>query len=184
MEAPLIDLNYGLGDRIQLKFEFPWVSSESESGAGKPLIGVKWRFVDETTSGLSVSVYPQVEVEGPKSSEDDGLVEPGTELLLPSQFERALGPCSLNLETGYVIREGREDRWITGLALGGHASDALEVIGEIHGESRPRFDGGEFVFNVGFRLDLGESSKLLFSIGRGISADPEFASYLGVQLSL
>jgi len=25
-EAPLMDLNYGLGERIQLKFEMPWVS--------------------------------------------------------------------------------------------------------------------------------------------------------------
>jgi hypothetical protein len=24
-EAPLVDLNYGVGDRVQLKFEMPWI---------------------------------------------------------------------------------------------------------------------------------------------------------------
>ena len=32
-EAPLLDINYGLGDRVQLTFEVPWIVIH-ESGAG------------------------------------------------------------------------------------------------------------------------------------------------------
>src|SRR5690349_11970222 len=51
-EAPNIDLNYGLGNNIQLKFEAPWILMKKngetlKSGIGNSLIGVKWRFIDE-----------------------------------------------------------------------------------------------------------------------------------------
>src|SRR5678815_4760694 len=47
LEAPLLDMNYGVGDRIQLKFEMPWVwlgNREDDtltSGAGNATAGVK-----------------------------------------------------------------------------------------------------------------------------------------------
>jgi hypothetical protein len=64
---PDVDLNYGLGDRIQLKFELPIVIHEIrqlpgeagqitpatqarlELGAGESLLGVKWRFYEHRT---------------------------------------------------------------------------------------------------------------------------------------
>jgi len=64
---PDVDLNYGLGDRIQLKFELPMViheirelpgnTGQGESatkarldlGAGESLLGVKWRFYEHRT---------------------------------------------------------------------------------------------------------------------------------------
>src|SRR5437773_4740578 len=51
-EAPLADINYGLGKRIQLKFEIPWLS-EHETGhpiqaqLGASNSGVKWRFLGQ-----------------------------------------------------------------------------------------------------------------------------------------
>ena len=72
---PDVDLNYGLGDRIQLKFELPIViheirqvpndtetiSSTTQArldlGAGESLLGVKWRFYEHrtTSSGRLIS---------------------------------------------------------------------------------------------------------------------------------
>src|SRR5690348_15576054 len=50
-EAPNLDLNYGLGDHIQLKFEVPFLvlkdyGEQAKSGLGDSLAGVKWRFMD------------------------------------------------------------------------------------------------------------------------------------------
>src|SRR5438067_1001366 len=47
--APLLDLNYGLGERIQLKWEVPWLMVQTpgagtRSGLGDSKLGVKWRF--------------------------------------------------------------------------------------------------------------------------------------------
>ena len=58
----LLDANYGIGDRLQLKYERPYVSegevgSPSQHGLGATEIGVKWRFVD--SNGLELAIYPQ-----------------------------------------------------------------------------------------------------------------------------
>jgi hypothetical protein len=51
--VPNIDINYGLGDRIQLKYELPLAvqevrggSSRTVSGIGNSLIGLKYRFYE------------------------------------------------------------------------------------------------------------------------------------------
>src|SRR5947207_10625548 len=50
LELPRVDLNYGAGERIQLKLEMPWVraapsAGPSEDGLGGIVIGTKWRFL-------------------------------------------------------------------------------------------------------------------------------------------
>src|SRR5712692_1107406 len=52
VEVPRVDLNYGVGRRIQVKFEMPWVvlqdeEQRTETGAGNATVGVKWRFVGQ-----------------------------------------------------------------------------------------------------------------------------------------
>src|SRR2546426_11687664 len=47
VEVPRVDLNYGVGRRIQLKFEMPWVVLQNEerrmeTGPGNATGGVKW----------------------------------------------------------------------------------------------------------------------------------------------
>src|SRR5690349_1121980 len=50
-ETPNIDINYGLGNRIQLKYEIPLTIQETRgdqshvlAGPGNSLLGVKYRF--------------------------------------------------------------------------------------------------------------------------------------------
>ena len=62
--VPHVDVNYGLGERIQLKYETGWVfadvaDSASRSGLDDSVIGLKWRFLDQSEAGLNMSVYPQ-----------------------------------------------------------------------------------------------------------------------------
>ena len=64
VEVPRLDLNYGVGRRLQLKFEVPWVmvdggQAETESGAGNATVGVKWRFIGQEGQTIAWSVYPQ-----------------------------------------------------------------------------------------------------------------------------
>lgn len=41
-EAPLLDVNYGVGDRIQLRYEIPWIvlheQAETRNGMGSSLL--------------------------------------------------------------------------------------------------------------------------------------------------
>lgn len=56
-ELPLLDLNYGIGDSLQLKYEVPYLrltedGAPSESGLGNSAFGVKWRFYDAGEKSL------------------------------------------------------------------------------------------------------------------------------------
>jgi hypothetical protein len=51
-DAPFPDINYGVGKRIQLKFEMPWVTlapheQPVRTGIGNSNSGVKWRFLGQ-----------------------------------------------------------------------------------------------------------------------------------------
>jgi hypothetical protein len=62
----LFDANFGIGDRIQLKYERPFVSEgavgePSQHGLGATEFGVKWRAVDH--DGLALAFYPQYQMD-------------------------------------------------------------------------------------------------------------------------
>jgi len=107
IKAPLLDINYGLGERIQLKYEIPWVfrdpdSAESVNGLGNSEVGVKYRFLNYDDDGLSMSVYPQYSFHNPTSSDERGLVG-DPELLLPMQVARPIGSFEVTAEFGRAI---------------------------------------------------------------------------------
>jgi hypothetical protein len=102
LEAPLLDMNYGLGDYIQLKLEVGWITLHEDDGTkgglGNSQIGVKWRFLDEGPEGFAASIYPQFEFNNPTSSDERGLVDPGYQLVLPMQIARSVGPVEASVE--------------------------------------------------------------------------------------
>jgi hypothetical protein len=105
-EAPLLDINYGWGERVQLKFEIPWVLKGSDadrthSGLGNSLMGVKWRFYENKKIDLAISTYPQFEFNNPNNSVERDIAERGRKLLLPLEITKRVGPVELNGEIGY-----------------------------------------------------------------------------------
>jgi len=104
-EQPLADINYGVGRRIQLKFEISWLHvrgrGESEgTGPGNANYGVKWRFLGEEGKRLAWSIYPQLEVNSSKSLSDRGLVVDGPQFLLPTEFTVETKHVEVNGELG------------------------------------------------------------------------------------
>src|SRR5262245_55909107 len=154
-EAPLVDANYGLGERIQLKVELPWLvqdtAAKTLSGLGNALFGVKYRFLDETASGISLAVYPQVEVGLLDSSLEKGLVEDGTGAILPLLAQKSFGPVSADMELGPVVRTGQKPRWFGGLVLGGDISARLNLAAEVFAETSSQFSDTDAAFNAGGR---------------------------------
>lgn len=68
-QVPQIDLNFGLGDRIQLTYEVPYVietqvGQPHQSAWGNAFPGVKWRFLDKGEGNWQDSIFPQVETNG------------------------------------------------------------------------------------------------------------------------
>src|SRR5271170_7090320 len=83
-QVPQIDLNYGLGDRIQLTYEISYVMQTSDPGQpattqtrhtgwSNAFPGIKWRFVDQGEDGWQLSTFPQIETNGTASSQGNGI---------------------------------------------------------------------------------------------------------------
>jgi hypothetical protein len=64
-ETPLFDINYGIGDNIQLKVEAPFQFTRSDgvtrSGVGAAEVGIKHRFFEDESREMTIAVYPQLE---------------------------------------------------------------------------------------------------------------------------
>lgn len=191
-ESPLLDINYGLGEHIQLKYEVPWLvinnhNQQTKDGLGNSALGVKWCFLDQDKDRIDMSIYPQFEFNSSNSAEDRGLVDKGIEFVLPFQMEKSFGRISLNPEFGYVFSEYGENEWIYGLTAGYEATHNLELLAEISGKTGQDFEDDELVFNLGARNKLDETHTILLAAGRSFrsasSGEPEFLLYAGIQFN-
>ena len=160
-ELPLIDINYGVGDRIQLKYEVPYVVSHergegTHSQLGSSLAGVKWRFFDAGEHGWQVSTYPQVQFR--KKYEG---------FLAPVEVMKEYENFSVNFEVGrFFDHTGEEDTWEGGAVVGHEISERVEVMGELHSEAAPHLRDSELILNTGTRITFSEHSVLLLALGR------------------
>ena len=187
--TPLVDANYGWGERVQLKLEIPWVflsedGSGTRSGLGNPLLGVKWRFLDEETAGVAVSTYPQFGFNLLPSSANRGLADEDAHFLLPISAAKTVGPLELNVEVGRVFQSGGDGTWVWGVALG-HVFGTVEALAEIYGTRGDDAAARQVVVNLGGRIPLSPGSVILASGGWSLSDGngPQHAFlYLGLQL--
>src|SRR2546429_4901541 len=189
---PLMDLNYGLGERLQLKAEIPWLVLQdrrggTQSGFGSANFGVKWRFLDKKRYGFAMSTYPQLEIRTSASSVRRGLIEQGGELLLPVEISRELGPVTINGELGYQLVQRDKDEVLYGLVVGGEINKRLELVGEIHGIAKRNFADNELIFNVGGRVKMSKHYTFLFStarsLRRAVTGQPTLLAYVGCQFN-
>jgi hypothetical protein len=162
LEAPLLDLNYGLGERLQLKYEVPWVhldepGSGTSDGLGNSTAGVKWRFVDARGSAPALSCYPQLEFQNPGSSSSErGLAEPGSALFLPLEVAWEFGEYGLGVEVGREFRDVGADGWAAGVALGTLARRVLRALGRGARRGQRAVDSSAGVLDFGARDRPGE----------------------------
>jgi hypothetical protein len=193
-QLPLVDLNYGVGDRLQLKYEVPWVLEKpfgvARSGLGNSLLGVKWRFYDPGESGWQISTYPQLQFNYPHgTSPQRGLADDGTRILIPFEFERNYGALDLTFEVGrWAAPVFRTDGWIAGIVLGHEIRKGLELMVELRDQGSANLARNESTANVGARWDISEHYTLLASAGRdlanGLGPKNTLLTYLGMQLRL
>ncbi|HEY0864217.1 MAG TPA: hypothetical protein VGD97_08940 [Lacunisphaera sp.] len=187
---PLVDFNYGIGDRWQVMYAVSGLRLQEEgvpsvSGFGNSTIGVKWRFLE---AGPAVSLHPQWEFNTPGASSDErGLVEAGSAFLLPVQFELPAGPLAVIGQAGREFRAAG-DAWFYGLAVAYEPTARTAIAVELTGSATPRLDRTQLTANFAVAVDCSEGTSLLFSIGRELHNHDEpratFVGYLGFQWRL
>lgn len=189
-EMPLLDLNYGLGDHLQLKYEAAWLRIEEggdrHDGLSNSLVGVKWRFFDAGEKGWSVSVYPQMEFNNPGSHSDErGLAHHGTSFVLPFQVRKDFGGIECNADFGCVRHQDGSHEWFGGVVVGRELGHEVGVAVELHFEADAPFHDTTLTANAGLHIGLSDKFALLASLGRELRRRGEppasLVSYVGLQ---
>ena len=187
--APDIDLNYGWGERTQLKLDIPWVFAREsgerwKSGLGRGDVGVKYRFIDEDDAGYSMSTYPQFTWNILPSSARRGITDDTREFLLPIEWAKKFGDTGLGLEVGRnFVRHGTSE-WVAGAIVAPKCSEKIECLIELHEVFAPHEH--TTLVNLGMRWKLSESATLLAAVGREFGTNSDELRrpllYLGVQV--
>ncbi|MGA2965524.1 MAG: hypothetical protein ABSD64_04875 [Terriglobales bacterium] len=191
--TPDLDINFGVGDRIQLTYENAWLrdrdpSAVTKYGLGQSNVGVKWRFYDAGESGLNISVFPQIFVNNPNDAVRRGITPASESFLLPFEFSRKFGPIAVDYEIGYQFVHKGPDGWITGLVLGHDFTPRLEGDVELYAQGAFHPSASQPTIGLGARYKIHRPVILLFMAGRSLEAtrphQSYFVGYFGLQFLL
>jgi hypothetical protein len=189
-DLPVIDLNYGVGEHIQLTLQGGPVLLKRSGhgligGLGGTEAAVKWRFLDEEKSGFDASMFPRVIFNITQSSVRRGLAEDGTRFQIPFQVAKTFGRFHADAEFGPLASTLGRSEWIYGIVGGVELAKTTMLMAELHGTSRMNFTRDVLTVNFGLRHQLTDARILIASIGHELR-DPDqarsFIGYLGVQL--
>jgi hypothetical protein len=189
-DAPNLDINYGVGDRLQLKIEVPWRvvtagSDRARSGLGNAMLGIKWRFLESDSGRVALSTYPQVTLPGSSGAAGTGVADPSTTVLLPVELAWRVGTLGFDAELG-VRRSREESELVYGLAVAGSALASLELLGECNGTREGNGSGAGLLCGIGVRWELDQRLTVLGALEAGVAgpADsrPDRRVDAGVQL--
>jgi hypothetical protein len=194
-ETPNIDINYGLGNRVQLKYEMPISIHESRdssghvaAGLGNSLFGVKFRFYSHhpktaepdangrRESSFAMSIYPQLLFSNPTRSVRRDIVDPGPQFLLPMEANSRIGPIRISGEVGYwFTNKGVSNSWIRGVIVGHEFENKTELDLELYDQDATKATATEpktheSTLGIGFHTPLGKKGSVWFlgMVGRSL----------------
>jgi len=191
--TPDVDINLGVGERIQLTYENAWLrvrdfGASAKYGLGQSNPGVKWRFYDGGEKGLSLSMFPQFFLNNPNDSVRRGITPASEAFEMPFEFTHKIGPVDVDYEIGYQQVHKGPNGWITGLVIGHDFTRKLEGDLELYNSGAFHPSENQPTFDIGGRYKLHNPIILLFMAGRGLeparSNQPYFIGYFGIQLLL
>jgi hypothetical protein len=188
IDLPEIDLNYGVGDRIQLTLQTAPVLLKRSGhgligGIGGTEAAVKWRFLDEATSGFDMSMFPRVIFNVAQSSVRRGLAEDGTRFQIPFQAAKAFGRWHADVEIGPRVSTVGRSEWLCGVVAGLDVTKQTMLMTELHDESRMNFSRDVLTVNFGLRHAFTENYILIVSMGHELRSPEPTAliGYFGMQ---
>jgi hypothetical protein len=191
--APDLDINFGIGERIQLTYENAWLRVQNPGdtakfGLGQSNFGVKWRFYDNEKKEFSISTFPQFFLNNPNNAVRRGITSPNSSFVLPVEFHKAVGWLDINYEAGYQFVHNGPDGWLMGLVVGHEFKPKLEIDTELYTTGTFHPADQQPTIGVGARYRIHYPIILLLMAGRSLEpAKPNqsyFVGYFGIQFLL
>jgi len=193
VQIPSVDLNYGVGDDIQLTVEIPYVierggGEPQSSGWGNAYPGIKWRFLNQGEAGWQASVFPQLQTGLSAVARARGFGDAGPRYLLPVEFEKKVGPLDVDFVAGEYLPVHGPHEHIFGLVVGHSATERFELDAELYDDRADHALPRQTTFDVGGRYTLQPGLIALFMAGHTLGLDqagpPSFIGYFGIQILL
>jgi hypothetical protein len=190
-DLPALDLNYGVGERIQLTLQTASVLLKRSDhgpigGLGGSEAALKWRFLDQEKSGFDMSTFPRVIFNVTQSSVRRGLAEDGTRFQIPFQMAKSFGRLHIDGEFGPLASSVGRSEWLYGMVGGLDVAKPTMLMAELHGTSRMNFTRDVLTVNIGLRHQFGETRILIASLGHEVRTPDDqplaLIGYCGVQL--
>jgi hypothetical protein len=186
LSLPDLDINYGLGERIQLSVNVGELHAWNDdtavaSGIGPTELAFRYRFLDEETAGVSLALQPHWAKSWSQAAVSKGLAPQHEEFGLPLQVARHFGKATVGAELGRNFISSEPDEWKLGAFWSRDCIRGLNCLLEVNAV---RADGGgtDTIVNLGARKELNEHLVLQGSLGRQVSGEAHTVFYLGVQL--
>lgn len=189
VSAPDADINYGLGERIQLTIHPGWAHRSAPgatiaSGIAETEFAVRWRFLDQEKAGVDMAIQPHWIVPGPPAARRKDLGLATQELILPLQIVKAFGKDTFGVEVSRHFVEKDNDAWQAGMFWAHPCPRQWQCIAEVNST---RADHGRTatIINLGTRHPMTRHVLFMASLGRQVSGDRPRSSpvfYLGVQV--
>ena len=189
LDVPEIDLNYGVGEHIQLTLQTAPVLFKRSGhgligGVGGTEAAVKWRFLDEATSGVDMSMFPRVIFNVSQSSVRRGLAEDGTRFQIPFQIAKTFGRWHADVEVGPRANTVSQSEWLDGIVFGFDLAKPTMLMAELHDESRMNFSRDVLTLNFGLHHEFTENYILILSMGHELRSPDQptaLIGYFGMQ---
>ena len=183
-DLPAIDLNYGVGEHIQLTLQTaPVLFKRNDQGPigglGGTEAAVKWRFLDQITSGFDMSMFPRVIFNVEQSSVRRGLAEDGTRFQIPFQAAKAFGRLHVDAEFGPRASTVGRSEWLYGIVCGFDVAKSTMLMAELHNESRMNFSRDVLTLNFGLHHEFTENYILILSMGHELRSPDQATALIG-----
>lgn len=178
MEAPLIDVNYGLFPNTELNVEIPYVAQKQEGNrvesVGDISVGFKWRFYElpeveaeeKTFSIDGISVYPQIGFPSRSTrGNEEEAINHHPAFVLPVQVGAHWGPWGIGTEVGVVLQSQEDAKYFVGGVVSrsfGRCTLGLELYSAEPNRASSRI----VIANLGAIVSVTDHYAVLISVGR------------------
>ena len=185
--APFLSVNYGGFPDTQLsitqQLSFNSFGTSTAFGYGDILVGVKYRFLHESTDFPQAAFFPQVNI--PTGDAAKGLGYGQFQFLLPLWVQKSWGPWTTFGGAGYWINPGPGNQnWVF---LGWEAQRDLSSFFTLGGEvfyhsANVTSESNSMGFNLGGFIHFDEINHIVFSVGRDfIQSEYQFTGFLAYE---
>jgi len=188
LAAPDVDINRGVGEHVQLSVHAAWAHARApvgpwQSGLADVELGIRWRFLDQETSGINMAVQPLWIHGWSSAARRRGLASEHPEIVLPLQAAREFRGFSVGAEVARHLVKDEDDAWQEGVFVARECTASLTCLAEVN-VTRMDHQRSTVTLNLGMRHPLSDRVILMGSLGSEVSGEARqpLVFYLGMQL--